>query len=580
MRQILTIALREITRLQQRFSGGASPWSIVVLLGATGIAALAFSQTTVLGSGMYRVGVAGDAPPISDPRFAAMNVDAARGRELLDAHALDVLLDGANVITRQDNKSQYAVGALRRYLEKQELGRVSATNNITRAFPLRVEINFLDPGSSAPNLASGVSPTTSVVATTSVAPPTRASVIALQEQLNKIATEGRLPEIHLDTATDKEIIIPSLTIPPAPFAQVIVAFLYVLPITFISVFFTSSFMDEKINRRLTILLSAPITPFQIIVGKMLPYAIFATAATVFIATLTRADVPLALAIFAPTALFIFAIYLMVPMFYRTFKDTTFISMLATTMTTAYLIFPAMFAGISDLAYMSPLTLAIKMYRHEPFGLTEYLFPSAPMILIFGLSIYAGTRLLNEEFLMGYRALSRKMADAIFLLLDRARPYLSVALMSLLVIPIVYLAQLIMLAIATNLPARLMIGAALIVAAAIEEVAKSMGIASLVEQHIARSTQQVIALAFLSALGFLIGEKLILLISVSFISQSLLSAAIFNSGLFFLVPLAAHFVFTSVVCVLNARWRVRYPIAIIPGVILHSLYNVIIAGGLG
>ncbi len=34
-------------------------------------------------------------------------------------------------------------------------------------------------------------------------------------------------------------------------------------------------MDEKMNRRLTILLSAPITPFQIILGKMLPYVIFA-----------------------------------------------------------------------------------------------------------------------------------------------------------------------------------------------------------------------------------------------------------------------------------------------------------------
>ena len=32
------------------------------------------------------------------------------------------------------------------------------------------------------------------------------------------------------------------------------------------------------------------------------------------------------------------------------------------------------------------------------------FNSVPMVLIFGLSLYAGTRMLNEEFLMGYRPL--------------------------------------------------------------------------------------------------------------------------------------------------------------------------------
>ncbi len=88
----------------------------------------------------------------------------------------------------------------------------------------------------------------------------------------------------------EETIIPSLTPPPLPFQQVLVALIYILPITFISIFFTSSFMDEKINRRLTVLLSAPVTPFQIILGKMLPYAIFALSAIAFIAVQTKGNV--------------------------------------------------------------------------------------------------------------------------------------------------------------------------------------------------------------------------------------------------------------------------------------------------
>jgi ABC-type Na+ efflux pump permease subunit len=573
MRQILTLAWREITRLNQRFSGNASPLTVIVLLGALGLSALTFRETSVLGSGLYRIGVSASAPAITDNRFAVMQVDPARGRDLLNQRAIDAYIDGTQVQARPDNKSQYAVGALKKYLEKQELARITTTYAITRAFPLRVEINYLD----LPASASVNSPM-QVETPVPVAPSTSASNAAVEAQLKKIETEGQLPEIRLDATSDKEIIIPSLMTPPAPFAQVIVAFLYILPVTFISIFFTSSFMTEKINRRLTILMSTPITPLQIIVGKMLPYAIFALLATVAIAFVTHANILLALAIFAPTAMFIFAIYLMVPLMYRTFKDTTFISMLATTLTTAYLIFPAMFTGISDLAFMSPLTLAVKMYRNEAFGWQEYLFPSVPMVSIFGLALYAGTRLLNEEFLMGYRPITRKLADAVFLLLDRAHPSISIFLLSALVIPIVYLAQLIILAIATNLPMNLMIGGALIAAATIEEIAKSMGIATLVEARVVISTRQVVALAFLSALGFLIGEKLLLLVSVSMVSQTFLSAALFNTG-FLLIPLAAHFVFTSIVVLLNARLRVRYPVALVAGVALHALYNIIVAGGL-
>src|SRR5262249_47693571 len=161
----------------------------------------------------------------------------------------------------------------------------------------------------------------------------------------------------------------------------------------------SSFMDEKINRRLTVLLSAPVTPFQIILGKMLPYAIFALSALVLIAIFTKGNVLLTLAIFVPTTLFIFAIYLLVPLFYRTLQDVPFIARLVTTLTTAYLAAPAMFTDVNDISYISPLPLAVKMYRNEPFGWREYLFPSLPMAAIFGLAMFAGTRLLNEEFLM-------------------------------------------------------------------------------------------------------------------------------------------------------------------------------------
>ncbi len=525
MKQVWTIAWREVSRLRQRFHGGVSPLAFLLLLGMVGALAFASRDTMTLGYGLYRVGVMSDAADIRDSRFVVQSVDAASAPALLESRAVDVVVDGGAVRTRADNKSQYAVGALKRYLAKQQIIELAATQEITRAFPLRVQVHYLDAANDTP----------------------------------------------------PEPFIPSLQTPPTPFGQVLVAFLYILPLTFISIFFVSSFMDEKINRRLTLLLSAPITPFQIVLGKMLPYLVFALVATVGLALLTRAPVALALAIFAPTALFIFAIYLMVPLFYRTFQDTTFIAMLVTTVTAVYLVFPAMFTDLSDLAYMSPLTLAVKMYRGEAISLQTYLFPTAPMVLVFAVTLYVASRLLHEEFLITSHSLTRKMADALYWIMERRRPALSIFLLSFGAIPAVYLAQLILLAMATNLPLRAMIGAALLTSAAIEEVVKTAGIAVLIERGEARGWRRIVWLAFLSALGFLVGEKLLTLVSVAIVSQAFLATALFNTG-FLLAPLAAHFVFTALVTLVYARWRPHYGWALAGGIILHTLYNVAILGG--
>lgn len=534
MNQILVIAWREVTRLRKRFGGGASPLAVLLLLAMLGLSAFSLRNSVALGNGLYRVGVSGDVPAIQDSRFAVVEVDAQSGQALLDSHAIDAWIDGARVIERVDDKSQFAVRALKQYLEKQELVRVGNSFTGEQAFPLRVGINYLNGDQAA----------------------------------GQTVTK---PE---------EVIIPSLTPPPAPFTQVLVALIYILPITFISIFFTSSFMDEKSNRRLTILLSAPITPFQIILGKMLPYTVFALCTTVLIAMITKGNALLALAIFTPTTLFIFAIYLMVPLFYRTFKDTTFISMLVTTLTTAYLVFPAMFTNVNDLAYISPLTLAVKMYRAEPFGWREYLFPSLPMAAIFGFAMFAGTRLLNEEFLMGYKPITRKISDAIYLMMAHARPSIAVTLWSLLVIPAVYMAQVVMLAFAANLPVRLILGATLIASALIEEVVKTIGIVVLAEHRAVSSVREILWLSFLSALGFLIGEKLLLLVSISMVSQARVSGALFGAGMLLLIPLAAHFVFTAAVTLLRVKLRFPYWLALGLGTLVHFFYNVtVMRGGL-
>ena len=558
---------------------------VFMLLGVAAlISAAAFRDGPNLGQGLYHIGVSPDGPTITDRRFVVRVLDPNEAAIELSAGTIDAYVTTNQVSTARTTKADYAAGALRRYLEQQELARLSTDYPLDQAFPLRIEVNYLtttttnqaviEPGALA-DLLPTVEPPSTAGAPLIVATPI--SDAAVREQL-QAAANGTLPEIRYDPANEKEIIIPSLLTPPLPFAQVLVAFIYLLPVSFVSVFFVSSFMEEKINRRLTILLSSPVTPLQIILGKLLPYAVFSVLTGTSVTLVAGGDVLLALAILIPVILFIFAIYLMVPMLYRTFKDTTFISMLATALTTTYLIFPAVFSGVNDLAYISPLTLLVKMYRDEPFGLREYLFAVVPMAALFGLSLYAATRVLNEEYLTGYKPLYRKVADAIFLLLNRHRPYLSIFVLSLVLIPLVYMVQLALLAMATNLPLSYALAGVLIIAAIVEEIAKSIGIVTLLDRQLVRSGRGVIALAFLSALGFLIGEKLLLLISLSVVSESLAAQTLFNTGALIL-PLVAHFVFTVIVCGLRARFHWRYAVTVLIGAAVHVAYNWIVAGGL-
>ena len=610
MSRILTIAKREITRLRSRFKGSSRPVVMLILAGASVISYLAFQRGSVLSSGLYRVGVSPGGPDIQDSRFDTVTVARSAGRSMLGEGALDVYIDGDQVTPGNDARSLYAAGALKLYLEKQELARIAdryAVDNLDRAFPLRIEVNYLPgPTEQEPLAGQGTSLSELVGTWTSAsAEPTGADPgaeqpppdapgsrsqpqprqaqsetdPAVREQIKSMESGSRLPKIEIEFASDKEIIIPSLMSPPIPFAQVVIAFLYVLPISFVSVFFTSSFMDEKTDRRITVLMSAPVTPFEIIVGKMLPYVSFSLASVVIMTLVLRGNLLVAMAIFMPVILFIFAVYLMVPLVYRTFRDTTFMSMLATTMITSYLVFPAMFSGVSDLSYMSPLTLAVRMYRGEPFGLKEYLFSTASMYVIFVFSTYIGTRILNEEYLTRFQPLHRKAAEAIYLAIVRSHLYVSIALLSLFLIPVVYMIQLATLAISLNLPIRYAMGGLLVVATVIEEVAKSAGIAVLLEKKDrgVRTAKGVVRLSFLSAVGFLVGEKLLLLVSLSAVSESALSGALFSSGMLW-IPLVAQFGFTSVVCLLTRRFGIRYyPYAVLAGTIVHTLYNLYVLG---
>jgi hypothetical protein len=336
-------------------------------------------------------------------------------------------------------------------------------------------------------------------------------------------------------------------------------------------------MEEKTNKRISILLSSPVSPFQVIAGKLLPYVIFSIFFIMVVTVILKGDFIICMAIMLPVTLFILAIYLFIALIYRTFKDQTFFSMAVIACITCYLIFPALFTGMSEISYISPLTLIVEMYKGDQFKVNEYIFSIVPMLAFFILTMFVSVKILNEEYQIAYSPLYRRIADAIFLALDQRHIYLSIGLFSLFIVPILYMAQLVIISLSFNLPAALMLNVIIILSVILEEIGKSAGIAVLIERNVVKSFKSVIALSFISAAGFLIGEKVLLFFSLSIISSVLFTEALGSIELL-LLPLLAHFIFTLLACTLvkalGTKW---YPFAIVASSIAHYAYNSYLLG---
>ena len=589
-------------RLRTRFGGKMIAAVIILLAAAAIVSFFVYQQGMILARDLYIVGAAPSAPELNDKRFHVVRVSPQDGGIMLNNRRIDIYLTGTAIFAREDDRSQYALGAIKTYLEKRELARLGSEYPLAQAFPLRVEVNYLkaaagskvaavslaDIVGQAQKLSSqGAQPAAGATVqdiggNNSAVGGVKDAAPALSDaevgrQLSALRQDQSAPQFKAEFASNKQVIIPSLMEPPIPLAQVLLAFAYILPIFFISIFFTSGFIEEKMGRKINVLLAAPVTPFQVIIGKMLPYIGYSLLVAVLITLALRGNLLLALAIFIPVILFIFAVYLGVALQYRSYRDQTFFSLVAITGITGYLVFPAMFVGINDLSYVSPLTLAVQMYRDVPITLYQYMLSAVPMLLVFVLAVAVGTRVFNEEYLLSFRPLHVKIRDAVFFAMEKNRLALSAAIFSLLFISVVFMLELGVITVSINLPRALALGICIFICVIIEETAKSLTVAVTIERRLVKSWQQVLWLAVISAAFFFIGEKLLLFMSLRVIAESVFTTAVFAGNLLWL-PLLVHMVSTVTVCLITYRTGIRgYPLAVLAGSIIHGIYNLSLLG---
>ena len=382
-------------------------------------------------------------------------------------------------------------------------------------------------------------------------------------------------------AGDGVVDTPAGISPPFPFGSLVLAFLFIIPMNFVIQLYGSSIMNERINRRGELLLVAPVSRGDVIVGKTVPYLAALAGVSVAIALAIGGGL-VSVAAVLPIALLFLAATFVGAMFARSFKELTFVTVTISVFLTSYVFVPAIFTEITPIALISPLTLVVWDLQGEAVSVLQYTFSTGAFYLLSLLLFGLGAGVYREEDMFSQRSVHLKLLDA---LANYVSGLKSVAAISGLMIPFVFVAQLLTVTVLFALPEAFALPVLLLLISCTEELAKSLHVyAGYAHNRFDPSVRTAIAVGAASGLGFFLAEKVTHIAQIVGITQLELGAVAFPTtegvspalavGLF-LLPLALH-ALTAVVSALGARRdRLHYVAMLVLAISIHTLYNYVV-----
>jgi RsiW-degrading membrane proteinase PrsW (M82 family) len=307
----------------------------------------------------------------------------------------------------------------------------------------------------------------------------------------------------------------------------------------------------------------------IVIGKALPYFAGMIALSAGLILFFRGSPKLLLPLI-PVILFFIASSLIIGMVSRSYKELSFISLFFTTVTTVYLFFPSIFAEVHIISLISPLTLMVYLFQGENFTAGQYLFSTSLFLVTSTVLLYAGIVNFREECLFSQEGLASKAINFFSSGLSATHPFISLFSLGLFSVPFVLMVQLMLLVLVFNLPMPLSLALLLVSAAAVEEIAKSLGLYTFATRNPGFLTWKNLALgAVATALGFLVAEKLLLLVTISQIAESVFGTVLFSSLGLLSVPFLIHL---GGILVTGTALKLQGRSGYLPGLILATLLH--------
>jgi ABC-type Na+ efflux pump permease subunit len=334
-----------------------------------------------------------------------------------------------------------------------------------------------------------------------------------------------------------------------------------------------SIMNERIERKGEILLSTPLRTSSIIIGKALPYFIGMVAICAGLTVYIKAS-PVIILPLIPVIFFFLANALIIGMVSRSFKELSFLSIFFSTVATSYLFFPTIFANVHVISLISPLTLIVLTIQGSAWTITDYLYSTSLFWLTGAVLFYIAARNFKDERLFSEKRLVSRVREFLSEILSQKYPFISLFLLSGFSIPFVFMVQMMCLVLFFNLPMPYSLVFLLLFSALIEELAKSVGIYTVYARDPQFLTWKNLLLASAAtAIGFFVGEKLLLFATLAQISDSVFGSILFLSLGSLWLPLFLHFGCVLIVaCCLKVWGKKGYIPGVAIAMVVHCLYN--------
>ncbi|WP_341275784.1 ABC transporter permease [Methanoeremita antiquus] len=588
---IKTIAKWEIKRFTGTMSKEALP--VIVALFIALIIATGFSQQSGihLQDDIYTIGT--DSEEVlsiiaGDNRFSAYKIPDGY---VPSEGTFDLLVLQDIVYSLPDDRSQAALGAFEKDYSRYQIYVYNREEDLYAAYPLWIEEQFVISDIDFIATQSGqrafAPPNPRIKPYPDNDYPTleypSGDIDISAEELRKQLLSGENVDKNVQRYTDvlsssssdtiTKFKTPAQLTPSLPFDSIILVFVFIFPLYFTSQFFMMSIMNERIERNGEALLSTPIKPYLIIIGKALPYFLMMLVISTILTLLIESPLLILLPLF-PVILFFLSAALLIGMISRSFKELSFISIFFSTIATSYLFFPSIFANIHVISAISPLTLVIYQIQGDPVTFYDYVYSTSLFFLTSAAVFYLAVKNFNEERLFNYHKLLLRMMEFIDSVISKEWTNTSLFGISICTIPFVFMAQLMLLVLLFNFPMPYSIILLLILAAFIEEFAKSIGIFTLISKRPHYLTwKNLIFASFAVAAGFLVGEKLLLFATLAEISDSIFGAVLFASLHVLWLPLSLHLIgVLTTGAVLKIAGKRFFVPALILATVVHSLYN--------
>ncbi len=513
----------------------------------------------------------------TDDKFVVYPAKEAEARRMFEQGGFDLLIIGTNLYHHNSEKSISAMDALDKAINKYDEARLLSYNDLNNTFPVWITVkNIARQQLFQPLSIEKLPEIGSVSEKTATSTPAIEKTIAPVDEKTQVPSISEVTELKKgsrSTINEQALATPSHFNPPIPFKSVVLSFIFIFPIYFIAQFFSSSIMEERVKRKGELLLVSPVKPYEIVLGKFLPYLLITLVLVAVIAVNIGGSMWIVLMLL-PVALIFLSTAFTGAIIARSFKELTFVLIFLSVFLSGYIFLPAMFANIHAISIISPITLVVKLLENETVSVSEYLFSTTPLYLVSLLIFMFGIFIYREEDLFTQKPIRSKLLDSVQEFINRMP--IPVFFLSIALLPLVFSLQLMLIVLLFNVPIRLGILVFILLAAFIEEVVKSAGIYTVFSRKIYPATAaNALKFGILSGAGFFAGEKLLLLLVIASIAGSAFGS-VMGIGLL-IYPLLLH-VTSATVASLSLKRTGNYLLSVIFATVIHAAYNLYLVRG--